>query len=699
MRLALLLLCACLVLPGYAEEAANATPDPRSLAANWWNYLGEAEDELGARIDTLLESVSAVTESGERQAEAQPFLERLRLNLRALPGLRGQQGTPATDVPAAAESYRLGEVLELHRELRKAQLEHRRLQQAIGRGESSMAAAQRRIDTLTAAYLALPEIDPLRLPRGLQIMASRAELASSQEQLRVRKESRAQLEDRLTRLESLVDYANGVIVATPDEVEKTAAELAALEKRLTDLQNELRERQARALGARGETPAEQADHAWRVLRVLETEATETSLTLEILRRQLELNFLGLALPGGDPESDQDDAETALADADEQLKLARVRLDDWEQQAEQELAQLRDTQPDAATARADRRRLATANQLLTSIGQARSAAADLEFVEDVLRARLVDSKGVVGGGFAAFRLWFDSASNSLKRWGDASLFRISETPVTIFGLFRVALILFVAIWLSRLLRHALDRVGSRKEGTASAFYTVGRLAHYVIIAAGILIGLATIGLNFSNLAIVAGALGVGIGFGLQSIVNNFVSGLILLFERSLKVGDYVELESGVGGIVKEINVRSTLINTNQNLDILVPNSEFVSGRLTNWTLKESSRRLHIPFGVAYGSDKDKVKEVVLERICTIQHTVNDNPLRTPDVWLTGFGDSSLDFELVVWVKQSSVRNPGRVTAGYLWEIESALTENGIEIPFPQRDLHLRSGFPAGGGGND
>ncbi|NNF62493.1 MAG: mechanosensitive ion channel [Gammaproteobacteria bacterium] len=295
------------------------------------------------------------------------------------------------------------------------------------------------------------------------------------------------------------------------------------------------------------------------------------------------------------------------------------------------------------------------------------------------------------------LWLGDSWAGAQRWGEASLFRIGDTPLTVFGLLRVAFILFVAIWISRLFRHGLDRIGSRSEGTQSAFYTVGRLAHYVIIAAAILVGLASIGLNFSNLAIVAGALGVGIGFGLQSIVNNFVSGLILLFERSLKVGDYVELESGVGGLVKEINVRSTLINTNQNLDILVPNSEFVSGRLTNWTLKDVSRRMHVPFGVAYGTDKDKVKQAVLEAVKKVPYTVTDEPARAADVWLTSFGDSSLDFELVVWVKQASVRNPGRVHAAYTWAIETALIENGIEIPFPQRDLHLRSGFTGAGQG--
>jgi small-conductance mechanosensitive channel len=190
---------------------------------------------------------------------------------------------------------------------------------------------------------------------------------------------------------------------------------------------------------------------------------------------------------------------------------------------------------------------------------------------------------------------------------------------------------------------------------------------------------------------ASALGVGIGFGLQTLISNFVAGLIILFERSLKVGDFVELESGVTGIVNEINMRSTLITTNDNIDILVPNSEFVGGRVTNWTLREAHRRIRVPFGVAYGTDKEQVKKAALEAADHVKWTLKGIPARLPQVWFVEFGDSSLNFELVVWLTPEAVKRPAAVQAAYLWEIETALTKYDIEIPFPQRDLHLRSMF--------
>jgi len=142
-------------------------------------------------------------------------------------------------------------------------------------------------------------------------------------------------------------------------------------------------------------------------------------------------------------------------------------------------------------------------------------------------------------------------------------------------------------------------------------------------------------------------------------------------------------------VREIRMRATRITTNDNIDILVPNSEFVSGRVTNWTLDEAYRRIRVPFGVAYGSDKDKVRAVILDAANRVPHTLTGIPRRDSQVLLVKFGDSSLDFELVVWLTPQAVKRPALVAAAYLWEIHTALCENNIEIPFPQRDVHFRS----------
>ena len=265
-------------------------------------------------------------------------------------------------------------------------------------------------------------------------------------------------------------------------------------------------------------------------------------------------------------------------------------------------------------------------------------------------------------------------------------------VTVGGLLAAVLAVAGAWLLSALVRHWLTGYARRNpNANRASLYTLSRLVQYVLLLVGVLIGLDHAGIPVSKLTVFAGAIGVGLGFGLQAIFSNFVSGLILLFDRSLKVGDFVELESGARGEVRDIKIRATRIATNDNIDILVPNSEFVTGKVTNWTLYDGSRRVRIPFGVGYGSDKDTVRAAALEAAAEVPFTLAQDGPRAPQVWLVEFGDNSLNFELVVWLTAEATKRPGAVKAAYLWALHSALVRHAIEIPFPQRDLHLRSMF--------
>ena len=273
-----------------------------------------------------------------------------------------------------------------------------------------------------------------------------------------------------------------------------------------------------------------------------------------------------------------------------------------------------------------------------------------------------------------------------------LLKSGGLDITVGGLIAAALAIVVAWTVSVLVRRAIRRYAGRQTNVnPAALYTVSRVVHYVLLALGALIALDVAGIPIAKLSIFAGAVGVGLGFGLQAIFSNFVAGLILLFDRSLKVGDFVELESGVHGEVRDIKIRATRITTNDNIDILVPNSEFVAGRVVNWTLRDGSRRMRIPFGVAYGAEKETVKQAALEAAAEVPFTGVLEGVRKPQVWLVAFGDSSLNFELVVWLTAEATKRPGAVKAAYLWALHSALERHGIEIPFPQQDLHVRSLF--------
>ena len=315
-----------------------------------------------------------------------------------------------------------------------------------------------------------------------------------------------------------------------------------------------------------------------------------------------------------------------------------------------------------------------------------------YIAQLAQARLKDNANWLNRWLTSSETWLENSWEEIGDWINTTLFEISETPVTTAGLLRVLIIISFALLISKFFRRALERLSQHTHGVStSAMYTLGRVVHYIILVVGIIVGLSSIGIDFTKFALFASALGVGIGFGLQTLISNFVAGLIILFERSLKAGDFVELSSGLAGEVKEINMRSTLITTNDNVDIIVPNSEFVNGQVTNWTLRDAQRRIHIPFGVAYGCDKELVMKAALEAADDVEWTLKNSKNRAPQVWLVQFGDSSLNFELVVWLIPEAVKRPGAVQAAYLWEIETKLRNYGIEIPFPQRDLHLRSVF--------
>ena len=268
-----------------------------------------------------------------------------------------------------------------------------------------------------------------------------------------------------------------------------------------------------------------------------------------------------------------------------------------------------------------------------------------------------------------------------------LLSVGDTRITTSNILFFFIVALLTLMVIQANRRIFTRVQATAENPASV-YVLQRFSHYIVVGLGAFLCLSVLGIDMTHLALLATALSVGLGFGLQSIFSNFFSGIIVLLERSLKVGDFIELDNGVSGTVQEINIRSTLVRTRNNIDILVPNSEFVNGRVTNWTLGDPTFRLQIPFGVAYGTDKEQVRKAVMEAAYRLPFTL-DLPEKKPDLWLVNFGENSLDFELVVWVDPKKNTSPGGMRPAYLWEIETSFREHGIEIPFPQREVLIKN----------
>jgi small-conductance mechanosensitive channel len=273
----------------------------------------------------------------------------------------------------------------------------------------------------------------------------------------------------------------------------------------------------------------------------------------------------------------------------------------------------------------------------------------------------------------------------------SLITVEGKVITVIFILKIVLIMFVGFTIGWVYKNKI--INSTKMSQKISISTrtmLGSLGYYFIVFITLTIALNAAGLNLSSLAVVAGALSVGIGFGLQNIVSNFISGIILMFEKTITVGDYVELASGIRGTVREIRLRATIITTNEQIDIIVPNSDFIQNSVTNLTLNNEMLRMRIPFGVAYGTTIEQVQKAVLEEIIadeTLPRVKNNDEFR-PKLWMVSMGASSVDFELVIWVEGEDTKKVHGNTSMYLMKIYGLLYKYSIAIPFPQMDIHVK-----------
>jgi small-conductance mechanosensitive channel len=254
------------------------------------------------------------------------------------------------------------------------------------------------------------------------------------------------------------------------------------------------------------------------------------------------------------------------------------------------------------------------------------------------------------------------------------------------MFLLVVLLIAVFWISsRTKRFLFNRLLAQSGLDRSLQYAIAQVVSNIVLVVGIFIVIENTGIHLAALAVFAGAVGVGLGFGLQNIASNFISGLVILAERPITIGDRVEV-AGIAGQVEHIRARSTVIRTNDNIMMIVPNTKFIDSPVTNWTYGDRRVRFRIPVSVAYGSDIAKVRDTLLAVAGENLHTLKEP---APSAFLENFGENAIEFKLVVWSSEMSAR-PSRYRSDINFAIAAKFREAGIEMPFPQRDLHIRSG---------
>jgi len=284
----------------------------------------------------------------------------------------------------------------------------------------------------------------------------------------------------------------------------------------------------------------------------------------------------------------------------------------------------------------------------------------------------------------------AALTKIKDSFSAPLFVYNEQPISLLSLFKALIWVVLGFFLGVLYKRWIARLGRRwPDMSQMSIRLASNIGYYLIVIITFIIAVGSVGIDMTSISLIAGALSIGIGFGLQTVVSNLIAGIILMFERTIRIGDTIEISDMLRGRVTDMRIRSTTVKTFDNIDIVVPNSSFIQNNVINWTLEDPTRRLHIPFGVAYGTEVEKVKKVLLDELAKSSLTyIKGDSEKQPEVWMVAMNSSSVDFELLVWVEWASRLRPNSLRSDFMILIYNALYKHGIQIPFPQLDLYVK-----------
>jgi len=680
------------ILTGADNATSYQVPSPNKLSVKWWQEAikNSPPEDPYLQLNVLAESLQVYAEVDNYQLSnsATQAISQFNNNITHLTNIKAAEVSVDPVVYEKQAAYSLADIYALKQEISDTIKSQNQRQDDIDSLRNDAKVQYQAIDELIIKHRNLPNESLARLEIGLLWIEARSWMALYEKQADKLVEKQSILSKQLLDLEN--HLADAVLLIEPDveQVESLQQALSLLDEQISAASANVQAANLKISNAEEDT----------VVGGLLTDIKKLELAIHMLDlNELELQQIKIKahldwIKSSRPEMELDDEQMLehVKNASQLKAKTEANQVKWQTLAQDilispalspALNKAKNTKNTAL------KRTRLAQELLLGLNELDWHLEQVTFIEGLLTKRVIDSKNGLNRLWAQVKSYGNSVWLGFEKMANKSLFKINDTPITLMPLLRLIIIVLIGYLVSKFVRLILHRVESRRQvEKSSVFFILDKLIHYLIIFVATIAGFTTLGIDFTNITLIAGALSVGIGFGLQNIVSNFVSGLTIMFERSLKVGDYIEMEDGYTGSVMEINARSTRINTNDNIDVVIPNSDLVTNKIINWTLRDSIKRVKIPFGVAYGTDKDLVKTAAIEAAENVTYTLTNMKGREPEVWMTGFGDNSLDFLLLVWVSKYGVRRPNRIKASFLWELDTAFNKHGIEIPFPQRVLH-------------
>lgn len=676
----------------FAEEIPL---NPANLKSNWWSLfetIQETSNDPARSFDELLSSLTNQLEDEEDKNAAQRSIKQINTNIESLIAVKRQYASKPVIAWIPKTKYSLSEYIALSDQVRNIEEEIKVEDRELKKQQLFCNNYKKSQALLFTEYQLFSGSPNAKYLQGLQVMAKRIRLGYLEEEVRLSKEYLKNQKRLLERFNS----ERNLVIERLDLASFDTAQL--LEKKRCAKTNYSKEHgrllqlESESISASGQGPANREQVNILNQKITQSLAKEALYRVEEIYSDLALLFHEM-VTNPLPNKNYRQEFKALRDAEENFN---EQISIWKETTIDEI----DSSGKALLLEGDGR-----SKKAASLQERNRTALDTMVVLDDLSQELYHVRLLYDIALNTYSkeqsflssIWFQivrafSAVRSLGfSWMKYTLFEIGETPITLASLAKMVVILLGSFWISKFSRRALVKIARKRDSESEAsIYTFGRLLHYAILLIGLLFALVSIGITTSSLALIIGALGIGIGFGLQNMVNNFLCGLVILFERNVKVGDLIELDAGFSGRIMEVNVQNTTIHTADGTDIIVPNSVIIGSRLINWTKDNSYQRLHIPFSTDFSADQDFVKQVITKAALSVPKTLKEGEgVTKPDVWLVRIGESALDFELIVWVSLAGHYGRQSIIASYVSVIEKALRKNEIKIAYPQRELHLKT----------
>lgn len=677
-------------------SAADAPPDPMELKSGWWDYFKGDKETLSTRIATVQEALQKTKESLDPKEHPDLIreIEKATLSLNMFLEKKDEEQDLVPAKLLLLDSYQMDQILEVARNLKRINFKIRELNDDLAREKKLVAEHQKNLDMLYVDYGTIPKGSPDRLETGISIITEKVDQAIVNREIKKHENGIAFLNKENERLKEELAWAKNNITfegLSKEKLEQSVEEArkAYEQEKIELFKTEKTSFQSKKSGASTLV----FSRLWNqkvITQSIQAEIAKLAVLLQEIKYHLFLVATG---------SEEGQISGMIASWKESLDESQVKISLWQESLREEVDKIGKEVASTATdgKEGEQRKLETSLSLHLEIDKATLLIQTLEqkiydahILIEKVEHYLVKEGGVLQNWTIAFEAALASMKDLFEDFANTKVFQVKERPITLINLIQALFIFLFVIFISRMIRMAIfSQKHLGKKLSSSDQFIISKTLHYILLIVGFFAALSWIGLDFTNLVIIASALGVGIGFGLQTMVNNIISGFMLLFQRNIKIGDIVELESSLIGRIAEINLQNTRIHSFEGIDVVVPNLSLTSQKVINWTLHDHCRRFRIPFGVAYGTDKEFVKKVVLEAVKKIPMTIHGD-VRYPDaqVWMSGFGESTLDFELVVWVNLLVQSPYGNAKATYLWMLDSVLNEHKIHIPFPQMEVSIK-----------